>query len=87
MVLAGLSTGHMIGLAVMAAIFIAFALISSFVLPRYRPDFPGKNGLSVFVIVCFLLFALMIAAVEIFGAEKKESPKSGAAPAHVARLR
>ena len=87
MLLAGLSTGHMIGLATMAAVFIAFALISSFVAPRYRPDFPGKNGLSVFVIVCFLLFALMISAVEIFGSEKKESPKSGAAPAHVVSLR
>lgn len=83
MLLAGLSTGHVIGLSVMAAIFIGFALGSSFVAPRFRPDFPGKNGLSVFVIVCFLLFALMIAAVEIFGAEKKESGKSGAPAAQL----
>jgi len=67
--LAGLSTGHKIGLAVVAIVFIAFALISSFVAPRRRPDFPGKNGLSVFVIACLVLFAAMISAVEIFGAE------------------
>jgi uncharacterized cupredoxin-like copper-binding protein len=67
--LAGLSTGHKIGLAVVAIVFIAFALTSSFFAPRRRPDFPGKNGLSVFVIASLVLFAAMISAVEIFGAE------------------
>jgi plastocyanin len=77
-VLAGLSTGHMIGLTTVAAVFIAFALLSSFLAPRYRPDFPGKQGLSVFVIACFVLFAAMIAAVEIFGGES-ETAKAGEA--------
>ena len=76
--LAGLSTGHMIGLTTVAAVFIAFALISSFLAPRYRPDFPGKQGLSVFVIACFVLFAAMIAAVEIFGGES-DTAKAGEA--------
>lgn len=67
--LVALSTGHTIGLAVAAAVFISFALISSFVAPRYRPDFPGRQGLSVFVIACLVLFAMMIAAVAMFGAE------------------
>ena len=49
--LAALTTAHMIGLAVVAAIFIAFALASSFLAPRRWPDFPGPHGLSVFVIV------------------------------------
>jgi plastocyanin len=69
---AGLSTGHIIGLAAMAAIFIAFALISSFVAPRKWPDFPGK-GLSVYIVVCFVLFALMIGAVELFAVEEEEA--------------
>jgi uncharacterized cupredoxin-like copper-binding protein len=69
--LAGLTTGHKIGLAVVAIAFIAFALTSSFVAPRRRPDFPGKNGLSVFVIACLVLFVAMISAVEIFGAESE----------------
>jgi hypothetical protein len=34
LVVAGLSTGNKIGLATVAAIFIIFALVSSFVLPR-----------------------------------------------------
>jgi uncharacterized cupredoxin-like copper-binding protein len=69
--LAGLSTGHKLGLGVVAIAFIAFALTASLVAPRRRPDFPGKNGLSVFVIACFVLFAAMISAVEVFGSESE----------------
>jgi len=69
--LAGLSTGHKIGLAVVALVFIGFALTSSFVAPRRRPDFPGKNGLSVFVIACFFMFAAMLSAVIVFGVESE----------------
>jgi plastocyanin len=69
--LAGLSSGHKIGLAVVATVFIVFSLIASFVAPRRRPDFPGKEGLSVFVIACLVLFAAMITAVEVFGSESE----------------
>ena len=62
-----LSTGHEVGLIVVAAIFIAFALASSFVAPRIRPDFPGPRGLSTFVIASIVLFALMVLAVNFFG--------------------
>lgn len=73
MLVAGLSTGHMIGLAVTGGVFIAFALASSFLAPRRWPDFPGKNGLSVFIIVSFVLFFAMLTAVEVFGVEKSEA--------------
>ena len=79
MLLAGLSTGHMVGLAVVGAIFIGFALASSFLAPKRWPDFPGEHGLPVFVIVCFVLFVAMLTAVEVFGVEKPESEKKGAA--------
>ncbi len=69
MLVLAVSSGHKIGLSIVAAAFISFALISSFLVPRRKPDFPGKAGLSVFVIVSILFFAMMIAAVEIFGAE------------------
>jgi len=62
-----LSTGNEIALIVVAAVFIAFALASSFLLPRYKPDFPGPSGLSVFVIVSVVMFGLMVAAVNFFG--------------------
>ena len=59
--------GHKIGLIVVAAIFIAFALASSFLIPRYKPDFPGPAGLSVFVIASLVMFGLMVAAMNFFG--------------------
>jgi plastocyanin len=70
-----LTTGHKVGLLVMALIFIAFSLAASFLAPRYRPDFPGR-GLTVFIVASFVLFALMLAAVEVFGAEGQEETAS-----------
>lgn len=66
-----LSTGHEVGLAVTAAAFIAFALASSFLFPRFRPQYPG-GGLPAFIVVAFVFFFGMLGAVEVFGAETKE---------------
>ena len=66
-----LSTGHEIGLAVTGAAFIAFALASSFLFPRFRPQYPG-GGLPAFIVVAFVFFFGMLTAVEVFGAEEKE---------------
>ena len=73
MLLAALSTGNKIGLAVVGGTFILFALTSSFIASRRRPDFPGRNGLSVFVLASFVLFAAMVTAVIVFGVEKSEA--------------
>jgi len=59
--------GHEVGLIVVAAVFIAFALASSFLVPRYKPDFPGPTGLSVFAIASLVMFGLMVLAVNFFG--------------------
>lgn len=64
---AELTTGHEVGLVVVAAAFIAFALAASFLVPRYKPDFPGPNGLSVFAIASIVMFVLMVAAINFFG--------------------
>ena len=69
--LVGLSTAHQVGLAVTAGAFIVFALASSFLFPRFRPQFPG-NGLLAFIVVCFVFFFGMLTAVEVFGAEESE---------------
>jgi hypothetical protein len=63
----GLSTGHKVTLIVVAAVFIAFALSASFLAPKKKPDFPGPNGLSVFVIASLLMFVLMVLAINFFG--------------------
>ena len=81
LLLAGLSTGHKIGLVVVAVIFIGFALLSSFVLPRRNPDFPGR-GASVYYLATVVVFACMIAAVAVFGAEGGEKTASAAESAN-----
>lgn len=68
--LAALSTAHKLGLGLSGVAFIAFALVSAMVIPRTRPDFPGRRvGWYVFATV--LLFVGMMAAVFFFGKEKK----------------
>ena len=62
-----ISTAHEVGLIIVAAVFIAFALVASFLVPRYKPDFPGPDGIGVFAIASLLMFALMVAAVNFFG--------------------
>jgi hypothetical protein len=59
--------GHEVGLIVVAGVFIAFALAASFLVPRYKPDFPGPTGISVFAIGSIVMFVLMIAAINFFG--------------------
>jgi uncharacterized cupredoxin-like copper-binding protein len=84
-VVASLSTGHKIGLAVVAAVFIVFALSASFLAPRRWPDFPGQHGLSVFIIASFVVFAAMLAAVLVFGRESSEAKGAEVAQGSPAR--
>jgi len=72
-----LSTGHEIGLGVTGLVFILFALASSFLFPRFRPDYPG-HGLLAFIVVAFVFFFGMLTAVEVFGAESKHGEAAAA---------
>jgi mono/diheme cytochrome c family protein len=78
LLVAALSSGHKIGLAAVGISFIVFALISSFVLPRSNPNFPGRS-VGWYVTLCVLFFVAMMAAVLIFGREKEEA-KAGEQP-------
>jgi sulfite dehydrogenase len=75
-VVAELSSGHKVGLAVVGAAFIVFALVSSFVLPRRMPNFPGRF-MGLYLTVAVLFFVAMLAAVLIFGKEKSEAAGEG----------
>jgi mono/diheme cytochrome c family protein len=75
-----LSTGQEVGLGVVAAIFVGFALVSSFLLPRRDPDFPGP-WLRWFVLASIVLFLAMITAVLVF-ARESEGETHGAAATH-----
>ena len=72
MPLAALSTGHKLGLAAAGAVFIVFALASALVIPRLKPEFPGRwRGL--FIALTLAMFVGMMTAVLIFGQESEES--------------
>jgi hypothetical protein len=79
--LLALSTAHEIGLAATAAVFIAYSLVCSMLIPRRRPDFPGK-ALPAFIVATAVLFVAMLTAVWVFGVEESE-PTSERAPAAV----
>jgi mono/diheme cytochrome c family protein len=61
-------------LGIFAGVLVAFALFVSLVLPRRRPDFPGRR-VGLFLAVTVLLVGGMLAAVEALG----ESHDFGAA--------
>jgi len=76
LVVAALSTGNQIGLAVVGGAFILFSLVSSFVLPARYPGFPGRH-VGWYVAAGILFFVAMISAVLVFGVEKKEAAPAG----------
>ena len=71
-----LTTGHKIGLALAAAIFVIFALASALLIPRFRAGFPGR-GLPLFVLATIVLFAGMMTSVIVFGRESEEAKAHG----------
>lgn len=76
-----ITTGHKVGLLVFAGVFIAFALGSAMLIPRMRPNYPGR-GLPLFLLATVALFAAMFTAVLIFGAEGKEEHGSASSAQH-----
>ncbi len=55
-------------LTVAAVALIAFSLIVSLLVPRWKPDFPGRRT-GLFAVVAALFVVGMLGAVELFGAE------------------
>ncbi len=64
-------------LTVAAAILVAFSLFVSMLLPRWRPNFPGRVG--VFAAICVVLVVGMLTSVELFGEEEPENATAEAA--------
>jgi len=71
--LAALSTGHKLGLGLVGLAFVVFALVSAFLLPAIRPDYPGRRGLPLFLTLSGAFFVAMMFAVFFFGREPSES--------------
>ncbi len=74
--LLALSSGQKAGLVAVGAAFVVFALLASMVVPRYRPDFPGRF-LALFIAAAALFTAGMLATVVVVA---KESEGKEAAP-------
>ena len=55
-------TGYETALLVVAAVFIVFALVAALVIPRSRPEFPGRR-LGLFLGICACLFVAQMTAV------------------------
>jgi mono/diheme cytochrome c family protein len=72
-VLLGLTTDQKLGLAGTAAVFIVFSLVCALMIPRYRPDFPGRRGLGLFVVLTGLLTIAMLGAVEVWAIEEEHA--------------
>ena len=68
--LAAVSTENKLLLGGMAAIFIAFSLLSSFYFPRRDPTFPGRRR-NLFLLITGVLFVCMLLAVELFAVEEE----------------
>src|SRR4051812_36810583 len=64
-------------LAVVCALLVGFSLIVSLVIPRTRPEFPGRRG-GLFVGIAAILVIAMLFTVERLG-EAEESPGAEAA--------
>ena len=64
-----LTNDQKLGLAGAAAIFIVFALVCALLIPRYRPEFPGRRGVGLFVVLTLLLTVGMLGAVVVFAKE------------------
>jgi cytochrome c6 len=73
------TTGKVVLIAV-AATFIAFSLVTAMLIPRARPDFPGKR-LRAYLAVCLLLFAAEITAVAwVTGTQEVAEAAEGTTP-------
>jgi mono/diheme cytochrome c family protein len=75
MLFAGLETHQKVEIAAMAAVFIVFALVSSFVLPRRNANFPG-SGLRWYLVVCVGLFVAMMSTIIFIAKEPSTAAAS-----------
>jgi mono/diheme cytochrome c family protein len=69
-VLLALTSNQKLELALVAGLFVVFALVSSMLIPHYRPTFPGRS-LRWFLVACGIMTALMLTTVVVLAKEQK----------------
>ena len=70
--LLSLATSNKIGLGAVAIGFALLAFVAAMVIPRFKPGFPGKGGLKLFIVAAMACTAATLLAVEFLAIEKKE---------------
>src|SRR5215217_919583 len=75
MIVLAISTGH--------KIFIGFALVSAFVIPRRNPNFPNRN-VGWYVLATVVLFVAMLTSILVFGVEEEHEAKGETPPGETA---
>lgn len=75
MLLAALSSAQMAAIAGMGAAFIIFALVSSVLVPHFRPEFPAR-ALIPYVALCGLFFVGMMMVI-VFAAREPHEARAG----------
>jgi mono/diheme cytochrome c family protein len=74
-VLLALSSSQKLALALVAAAFVTFALVSAMVIPRRRPDYPAPR-LFWFIGATVLLTVAMLSTVAFVAKEEKEEAEA-----------
>ena len=75
--LVAITTEGKLGVGILAGLFIVFAILCAFVLPRRNPDFPG-NRLGLFVLVTVVLFLGTMSGIVFFAKEEEGHGAEGA---------
>jgi uncharacterized cupredoxin-like copper-binding protein len=82
---AGLSPSHKAGLAVVAGVFVIFAVSAALLIPSRWPGFPG-TGLRPFLAATVALFVGMMLAVFFLAREPKEGEAKVGDALHIAQV-
>ena len=76
MLVLALSDGQVTAIALGGAAFIAFALVSSLLIPHYRPSFPGRHVIAYVALAsCFFVGMMLII---VFAAREKPEARAEA---------
>jgi mono/diheme cytochrome c family protein len=73
-----LTAGDKLGYGLVAGAFILFALATSMLIPRFRPDFPGGNGVRLYALVAGVFFVGTLSAMFVWTKEDEHEAEAAA---------
>jgi mono/diheme cytochrome c family protein len=73
-----LTAGDKLGYGLVAGAFILFALATSMLIPRFKPDFPGGSGVRLYALVAGVFFVGTLAAMFVWTKEDEHEAEAAA---------